>query len=66
MFRCEPPQRGEEGHDPAGKQPKDKTDGVVAGEIVPDQQRPEWRELPREGDADGRSLLPVLQRRLFF
>ena len=53
-------ERGEERHDPVVEEPADEIDGVVAGEVVPDEQHPERREFLGQRDADGQPLLPAL------
>ena len=45
---------------PVDKEPEDEIDGVVAREVVPDEQHPEGWEFLGQGDADGESLLPAL------
>src|SRR5919202_3735259 len=47
----------EEGHDPVGKEPEDEIDGVVAGEVIPDEQHPERRGGLGGGGAGGYALL---------
>lgn len=57
--QVQPAQRRKEGHDPVVEEPEDEVDGVVPGQVVPDQQQPERRELMGQGDAAGESLLPA-------
>lgn len=42
------------------EEPEDEVDGVVAGQVIPDEQHPQRREVLGESDADGQALLPAL------
>jgi len=50
----------EEGHDAVSKEPQHEVDGVVAGEVIPDEQHAEWGQVLWQGDPDRESFLPAL------
>ena len=48
-----------EHHDAVGEQPEHQLRGVVARQVVPDEQEAQRRQLGRQGDPDVQSLLPA-------
>src|SRR5919202_4403419 len=53
-------QRRVEWHDAVPAEPQHHLRGLVAGEIVPDQQQAQWPQLVRQGEAHRQILLPRL------
>ena len=53
-----------QGHDPVRAQPQHQLRCLVAGEIVPHQQKPQWRQLLWQGEAPAQPGLPDLPRRV--
>lgn len=52
-------ERGVQRHDAMLDQPEDKARGLVAGQVVEDQQHPQGREVLRESEPDGEPCLPA-------
>src|SRR5215213_9955290 len=59
-------ERGVQRHDAALNQPEDQARGLVAGQVVQDQQQAEGRQAFGQGERDGQPRLPALPGRTTF
>jgi hypothetical protein len=56
-------ERGVQWHDAVGDQPENQARGLVAGQVVQDQQHPQGRQTFGQGERDGEPFLPALPGR---